>query len=329
MHKIGHGGTHFTSWAQELRSTTTSTSVSSLGYSASAKHLVVAAGSAVLVVSASTLATVVELDHGALVHGVTFAGSESVVASVGGDGAARVWDCSAATQSHAFEGAGSAACSVAFGIAAGQPLLAVGYADGTAGLRGWTGECLVTLPAHSGPVLGLDLSRDCKLLATASADGGARVWRVPDGACTAVLHAGAKAGQLNRVRFGSVRTSSMVVVATASGEALAFQLPSGSGAPAELRPALSFKGHTGPCRDLAIGENGEVLATASQDRAIRLWKLRSGEHARALPGGGEVVALAFSSRGAANLATATAKGTVKVFGIVPRGGDAGMFARGR
>ena len=52
MHKIGHGGTHFTSWAQELRSTTTSTSVSSLGYSASAKHLVVAAGSAVLVVSA-------------------------------------------------------------------------------------------------------------------------------------------------------------------------------------------------------------------------------------------------------------------------------------
>ena len=175
------------------------------------------------------------------------------------------------------------------------------------------------------PGAGTDLSRDCKLLATASADGGARVWRVPDGACTAVLHAGAKAGQLNRVRFGSVRTSSMVVVATASGEALAFQLPSGSGAPAELRPALSFKGHTGPCHDLAIGENGEVLATASQDRAIRLWKLRSGEHARALPGGGEVVALAFSSRGAANLATATAKGTVKVFGIVPRGGDAGMF----
>ena len=259
---------------------------------------------------------------------MTFAGSESVVASVGGDGAARVWDCSSATQSHAFEGAGSAACSVAFGLAAGQPLLAVGYADGTAGLWSWPGECLVTLPAHSGPVLGLDLSRDCKLLATASADGGARVWRVPDGACTAVLHAGAKAGQLNRVRFGSVRTSSMVVVATASGEA---RLPAAVGlrcARGAQARALIQRAHRPVPRPRHLREwrgAGDGLAGPG----IRLWKLRSGEHARALPGGGEVVALAFSSRGAANLATATAKGTVKVFGIVPRGGDAGMFARGR
>ena len=156
----------------------------------------------------------------------------------------------------------------------------------------------------------------------------------------ATLRTGTASGAFNRVRFGSKRTGGLVVVATAGGMAYAFQLPPPSKVPrsgtmlpaglhaegAELTPVVTFKGHTGSVRDIAVGENGEVLATASQDRSIRLWKLRTGEHCRALPGGGDVLALSFSSSGAANLAAATAKGVLKVFGIVPRGAQAGMLA---
>lgn len=165
-------------------------------------------------------------------------------------------------------------------------------------------------------------------MASASADGTARVWATTaDGACAAVLRA-PQSGACVAVRFGAVRTSGLVVVAAAGGAAHAFELgscPSG----AELAPARSFKGHAGGLNDLAIGENGEVLATASADKSVRLWKLRTGEHCRALPGGGDVLALSFSSSGAANLASATAKGALKVWGIVPRGAEAGMFAGGR
>ena len=51
----------------------------------------------------------------------------------------------------------------------------------------------------------------------------------------------------------------------------------------------------------------------------RLWTLHDGRFARSLPGGGVLAAVAVSSAGAARMATATRRGLVKIFGIVPRG----------
>ena len=192
-----------------------------------------------------------------------------------------------------------------------------------------TGES-VALNGHTAPVLGVDFSSEgsSRYVASASADGTARLWSSADGACVAVLRP-PTAGVCHQVRFGVVRTRDLVVVATASGAAHAFSLPPLAAAPgsdvaptAEVTPTLSFGGHTagvsGVAIGVAIGENGEVLATASLDKTVKLWKLRTGEHCRALPGGGSVRAVSFSSAGAANLVLATAKGTVRVFGIRPK-----------
>ena len=65
-------------------------------------------------------------------------------------------------------GRAAAACSVAFGVVGKQPVIAVGYADGIARLSRWSGECVAALQgAHAGRVLGIDLSRDGKFVATA------------------------------------------------------------------------------------------------------------------------------------------------------------------
>ena len=63
MHKIGHGGTHFTSWAQELRKVAaSSSSVTALVYSRTGKRLVAAAGTDILILDASKLEKVAELN---------------------------------------------------------------------------------------------------------------------------------------------------------------------------------------------------------------------------------------------------------------------------
>ena len=334
-HKIGHGGTHFTSWAQNLRSVSAGATVPSIAYSSNTKRLAIAIGERVLILDAKTLAKEYEAPHGAPVRGVTFAGSDVAVATVGDDGFVRVFQFWSAAPTTLFEAAGedgTAARSVAY--CSSGPLLAVGYANGTAKVFSCVkdGGCIATLRGHDVGmrVLGVEFSRDGKLMASACEDGTARVWSTSDGDSQpiAVLKPfkSAAGGPCTKVRFGSVRTSGMVVVATASGHAHVFHLPAAPGEEPVL--AHTLKGHAGGINDLAIGENGEVLATASQDKSIRLWTLRDGQHARALPGGGDVLALSFSTSGSANLACATAKGTIKIFGIVPRGAEAGLLVTG-
>ena len=331
MHKIGHGGTHFTSWAQQRHTIAVGAAVSSLAFSPSAKRYVFAAGARVhvVVINGSMMTIESELTTPSRVSCVIFVGSDDMIATVGDDGCARVWHYKSATETHscaAPEGCGGACC-VAFGTVNGQLVLAVGYVNGTARLWSIDGQCVATLDGHTGPLLGIDVSRASKLVATGSDDGTARLWAAPAGDCLAILRVPSSAA-CHAVRFGSARTSGIVAVATANGAAYAFEVPASSpvDAPVEVAPAVAFKGHVGRVNDVAVGENGEVLATASQDKTVKLWKLRTGEFCRALPGGGDVQAVAFSTAGAANLATATAKGTLKIFGIVPRGGDAGMLA---
>lgn len=345
MHKINHGGTHFTSWAQERRSIDVNAAVSSLAYSPSSKLLAVAAGSKIQVMIAATLAVEAELtvDSSHNISAVTFCGTDAVVAAAFDSAPTRpgsqrlhaaIWDCNAPTKpTHNFESKvveGGALC-IAYGLRASKPIVAIGYADGVAKVWSWDGEILANLDGHEGVVNGIDISRDGAMVATASSDGSARVWTASDGGGCAVLRPAKKeAGPLNRIRFGCRRTAGLVVVASASGVALAFQLPASLSAPAaELAPLMVFKGHAANVHDVAIGENGEVLATASADKTIRLWLLRSGEHARALPGGGPVLALSFSGAGSANLASATARGALKVWGIVPRGREAGSMRPNR
>lgn len=257
MHKIGHGGTHFTSWATQLRTASTYARIKSIAYSPSARRLVVAVGVRILVLNAASLEKERDISTPHDIQAVCFVGSDDMIATASDDGSARMWHVASATETKTLVPStrGAAACSLAFG-ADGQPLLAVGYADGTVRLWRLSGGDCATLHGHSSAVTGVALSRDGRIAATASRDGSAKLWRVADAftsshasadattdggaeggaGCMATLRLPPKSGLCSHLLFGAARTSSMVVVATGSGAAYAFDIAAASASASAAAP---------------------------------------------------------------------------------------------
>ncbi|CAK9116221.1 unnamed protein product [Durusdinium trenchii] len=204
-------------------------------------------------------------------------------------------------------------------------LIASSAADGA--VRLWrNGAVEQTLLGHEAPVHAVSFSRDASMLVSASADHTARVWATERGAPLALLR-----GHRDEVRaacFGARRSASLVVTGSLDGTALIWQLPS-PGDALEVTPLHACKAHAAGITSLAIGENGQTLCTASMDKSVKLWTMHDFRFARTLPGGAAVHAVVISSAGAARVAAACGgrggRGTLRVFGIVPRRRESGMF----
>lgn len=350
-HKKDHGGTHFTSWAQELAKAGLREPTSAIAFSPDGAHVGVATAAGCRILATDDLRPLDATADGNAALAVRIShGGFAVVGRA--DGTAHVYSAGvrAPAPTLVLDGHAGPVVSVAispgFAGARDQPeRIATASADGTA--RVWQvarGACVGLLTGHTGPLSCVDFSADGTRIVTAAADGTARVWATPAAsasgrddpvACVAVLRG--HAGALSVARFGAKRHASVVVTGSSDATARVWDLraggqggqgyagrqhtPSvaaGAAAPLDVAPASVLEcGRTAGVVDLALGENAETLCTASADGSMRLWTLRDGKLARTLTAGGEAAAVAFS---ATKLVTATTKGTIKVWGIVPSGG---------
>ena len=170
------------------------------------------------------------------------------------------------------------------------------------------------------------------------------------------------------IRFGMKRTQYVVVAASSDGAGRAWDIAdvfdpshktktprdhpaaapdwrvgsqSESHAP-RLQPLQFFRhatqvSHVMPSTGMAcvaVGENGETLATVGEDGTMRLWVLSKAMEekpntmnpARIVSGGGPGAAAAFSSHGPANVAFVTRYGEISTWGVPPRRGEKGSMA---
>mmetsp|Transcript_7483 Transcript_7483/g.17115 ORF Transcript_7483/g.17115 Transcript_7483/m.17115 type:complete len:328 (+) Transcript_7483:38-1021(+) len=325
MPGVGHGGTHLTSWIQELKKLDIEghVGVTSLGFSPDNALLAAGLGPSLCLLSQALVVKwhLPDAHSGSLVRCVAFAGRSLV--SGGADGNIKLWDVASGEELAVLQGHSADVHGVAVAFS-NTDVLATSSADCTVKLwqHGVLGQ---SLAGHEGPVFSVGFSRDDSLLVSASEDRTARIWHHADGACLAIL-----IGHKNAVRkacFGNKRSSSLVVTGSSDGTAMLWKLPSQfHGDVVELSPLHICKAHTAGITDLAIGENGETLCTASADKSLKLWTLKDGVFARSLTGGGSLTAVAFSTAGSARIASATSRGMIKIWGIVPKGSESGMFA---
>lgn len=198
--------------------------------------------------------------------------------------------------------AGAIAASPAVGASAAAKV-AVATNSEQVKLFETSGMSCQLLFGHSDVVLSLDVSADGLWLASASKDCTARIWRTSDGACVGsceghveAVGAVAFARRSPWILTGSKDkttklwdTSGLSVhpasrakpgsKAAAAAAAAASGAVAAEGAAAEKRKARARStvlGHAKEVNALAVAPNDKFVASASQDRTIKVWAVRDG-----------------------------------------------------
>lgn len=126
---------------------------------------------------------------------------------------------------------------------------------------------LLMIP-HPNEVWDVTFSSDSKRMATACADGFARIYQVPEGKLLATT--ATKEANIWRLRFSPDDR----FLATASGDSASTSVKvwnAETGA-----ETLSLVGHTARVRGLDISPDGKIIATGSRDETIRIWDAVNG-----------------------------------------------------
>jgi WD40 repeat protein/tRNA A-37 threonylcarbamoyl transferase component Bud32 len=195
--------------------------------------------------------------HRGPVQAVAFRPDGHRLASAGQDGVTRVWETATGREILALDGHGRPVHSVAFSPDGRQ--LATAGKDGVT--RVWeeaTGREVLALDGQGEPVYAVAFSPDGRQLAAAGEDEAVRVWDAASGELTRTMrgHTGAVRGLAYspKGQLASVGDDKAVRLWDSVGQEL-----------------LALRGHTGPLRAVAFSPDGHRLATASDDRTIKVW----------------------------------------------------------
>ncbi|WP_435604205.1 TIR domain-containing protein [Streptomyces sp. bgisy130] len=192
-------------------------------------------------------------------------------------------------------------------------LLATANDDDT--VRLWyrtTGTHVTTLSQHRGRVRSIAFSSDSRRLATGCDDRVVRLWDVHNSRLTAELDG--HRDRVYTVAFGP--GDAWLVSASWDGDAIIW---------VDGRPEQRLRGHSGRLWTAAVHPSRPLVATAGDDRTVRLWDPRDGRQTGELTGHtGRILSAAFSPDGSL-LATGGEDGTVRLW-TVPAQGEPSLQA---
>lgn len=117
---------------------------------------------------------------------------------------------------------------------------------------------------HTDVVTSLELTRDGRSLISSGIDGTIRLWRVDDHSLVRTIETG------DVCQFVAYDPNQNVVACRDHGAIGRWDLATGE------KVGEPLAGHTGTVQDLAFGYDGQVLASTSEDRTVRLWHLATG-----------------------------------------------------
>ena len=246
------------------------------------------------------------LEDVAPLYTVTVSPDESLIATGGRDGVAKVWDIEFREIMFTLTGHTDVVSYVAF--SPDSKYLATGSLDGTTKVWDISSEGVsewLTVAGHTRVVMGTDYSSDGQKIATASWDKKVIVWDVINGRKLLTIQEFDEA--LGSVAFSPDRAQ--IVTGDHSGTVKVWNADTG-------KLIQSFLAHnTSGDIDARFAPNGKIIGSGGADGIARLWDVDSGELIRSLEGHTDVISrVAFSPNGSL-FATASWDGTAKVWQV--------------
>lgn len=148
------------------------------------------------------------------------------------------------------------------------------------------GPCLQTLEGHSDWVNAVALSRDSKLLASASDDETVRLWDLTMGAAPKTLK-----GHSNSVRAVAFSRDSKLLMSASDDKTVRLWDPTTGAA------LKTLKGHSNWVSAVAFSRDGKLLASASDDKTVRLWDSTTGAALNIIKTDSLISNMSFCSKG--------------------------------
>lgn len=229
--------------------------------------------------------------HRLPVRKALFSGDGERIVTASDDRSARLWEGKSHALVHVLDGHGGPVTDAVFAPGAVDRLATIAEDDPIARLwRRSDGKEVAELRGHVAPILALAVSADGQEIVTAGTDDTTRRWRASDGEELAPRICTGTAGALRRAALSDDGVH-LIAVSRDGGLTQLWNT-------AECNFVDTLAGHTSEITEIAFSPDGQLAATASDDRTIRIWSTRYGTNLATIESeGGPTRGLAFSPDG--------------------------------
>jgi WD40 repeat protein len=244
--------------------------------------------------------------HSDVVYFITFSRDSTRLASVSGDGTAKIWDANSGACLQTLDGRSGFVWPLAFSV--DITLLASSRGNDVKIWDTRNSACLKTLTGHDNDVVSVAFSRDSKWVASTTRGDTTKIWDVNSGTCLRTLISRRRISQRYAVSKSIIAFSHDSTRLVYSSDSVLMIWDTSNGACLK-----TLTGHDNDVVSVAFSRDSKWVASAARGDTTKIWDVNSGTCLQTLDGySGEIISVVFSHH-SNYLASGSDDGTVKIW----------------